>query len=424
MSPQEIASKATPGFKYPLERSVTDEDVIDAVSRIERTSGLAELKVLAYAIHLGVLEPGEFSRRLGENDAILKTMHSFIARLPAVDSDRVAELLSHGMAGYHGRVFGNNQDEGWAFTLFDALHESGYTDLLKLFVSEDPARIGIRWATQGSLNVALASRVVATWAEIGDALHVAAAGFLVLASVDSEISGYESMIDITLLAPLPRAIITGRVMGNLLMRSRNPNQSDESARRRNDLLARLTPAISSWMQTPADLRKFVYGASVRNEAELVAFLLTLPLQPRVKHIAAGEGDTLLKRAFQRVSTRVELEERQLMYVAGWMINPLANTALAIRMGPERFEEFLDNLAVDEYTHDFDYSLYLNDRVRAILLCAIGAVVAKINGEESVGKMARETAALLSVLPAGSVTVFGDEALAQLENDFDVTLPSQ
>lgn len=424
MSPQEIASSATPSFKYPLERPVTDEDVVDAVSRIERASDLAELKVLAYAVHLGVLEPGEFSRRLGETDAVLQTMHSFLARLLAIDSDRVAELLSHGMAGYQGRVFGNSQDEGWALTLFDALHESGYAHWLKLFVPEDPARIGIRWATQGSLSAADASRVVATWAAIGDALHVAAAGFLVLASIDSEIAGHGSVIDITVLAPLPRAVIGGRVIGNLLMRNRNPNQLDEFARRRNDLIARLTPAISSWMQTPADLRKFVHGAGVRNEEELVAFLLTLPLDPGVKRVAEGQGDALLRHAFQRVSTRVELEERQLMYVAGWMINPLANTALAIRIGPERFEEFLDNLAFDEYAHDFDYSLYLNDRVRAILLCAIGAIVAKVNTEETIGDMAHETAALLSRLPAGSVTVFGDEALAQLESDFDVTLPSQ
>jgi hypothetical protein len=163
---------------------------------------------------------------------------------------------------------------------------------------------------------------------------------------------------------------------------------------------------------------------VRNDEELVSFLLSLPLDPRIKQVAEVEGDDLLRRAFQRISKRVELEERQLMYVAGWMINPLANTALAIRLGPERFEEFLDNLAVDEYTHDFDHSLYLNDRVRAILLCAIGAIVAQINGEESIGELTSEAAALLRRLPPGSVTVFGDEALAQLVSDFGVLLPSQ
>jgi hypothetical protein len=272
--------------------------------------------------------------------------------------------------------------------------------------------------------VADASRVVATWTTLVDALHVAAAGFLVLASIDSEIAGYGSMIDITALDPLPRAVISGRVVANLMMRNRNPNRLDEVALRLNDLIARLATAISSWIETPAYLRKFVHNAGVRNEEELVAFLLTLPLDPRVKREAEVEGDALLRRAFQRVTTRVELDERQLMYVAGWMINPLANTALSIRLRPERFEEFLDNLAFDEYAYDFDHSLYLNDRVRAILLCAIGAIVAKVNGEESIGEMAHEAVTLLRRLPVGSVTVFGKEALAQLETDYDITLPSQ
>ncbi len=133
----------------------------------------------------------------------------------------------------------------------------------------------------------------------------------------------------------------------------------------------------------------------------------------MKREAEVEGDALLGRAFQRVSTRVELDERKLMYVAGWMINPLANTALSIRLGPERFDEFLDNLAFDEYAYDFDHMLYLNDRVRAILLCAIGAIVAKVNSEESIGEMAREAVTLPRRLPAGSVTVLSAEALAQL-----------
>jgi hypothetical protein len=424
MTPQEIASKATPGFKYPLERSVTDEDVIDAVSRIVRTSDLAELKVLAYAVHLGVLEPREFSQRLGDTDAVLQTMQSFLAGLPAINSDRIVELLSHRMAGYQGRPFGNNQNEGWALTLFDALFEARFSDWTKLFVPEDPARIGIRWATQGILSSSDASRVVGTWTAIGDALHIAAAGFLVLASINSEVAGYGSMIDIAALPPIPRAIIAGRVVSDLLMRARNPNQLDDFARRLNDLVTRLTPALVSWMQTPADLRTFVHGAGMRNAEELIAFLLTLPLQPRVKREAIGEGDALLGRAFKRVSTRVELEERQLMYVAGWMINPLASTALSIPMGKERFEEYLGNLAFDEYAHDFDYPLYLNDRARAILLCAIGAIVAKVNNDEVIGEMAREVADLLNRLPAGATTVFSDDARGHIESEYGIALPSQ
>ena len=419
----EIATNATPRFRYPVERLFTDENVIEAVSRINKASNLAELQTLAYAVHVGVLEPNQFSRRLGETDAVLRTIHMFLASLAAVDSARVAELLSHS-AGYGGRVFGNSQGEGWAFTLFDALHESNYPDWSELFVAEDPACIGIRWATQGTLDVADASRVVAMWAAIGDALHVAAAGFLVLESVDSEVAGHGSMIDITLLDPLPRAVIGGRVIADLLMRGRNLNQPAELARRRNELIARLSPAVDSWMQTPNDLRKFLRGARVRNEEQLVAFVLTLPLQPRLRQAAAVEGDALLRRAFQRVSTRAELEERQLMYIAGWMINPLAHTALSIRMRPELFADFLENLAFDEYAHDFDYELYLNDRVRAILLCAIGAVVAKLNGDLDVGRLACSAAELLRHLPAGAVSVFDDDGLAQLRDDYDITLPSR
>jgi hypothetical protein len=418
---EEIASKATPRFRYPIEPPVRNDDVFAAASGIESATNLIDLKVLAYAIHVGAMEPDEALHRLGDPCLVLETMRSMLEALPAIESERMAETLSHGTAGYHGRVFGNNQEEGWALTLFDMLHDCRFAKRIDVFGSSDPARIGVRWAVQGILTEEEASCLVGIWAAKGDALHIAAAGFLVLASVDTELGGHGSMVNIAHLPRLPRAIIGGRVLGDLYTRRRNSYQTGEFARRREDLIDRLKIEVPKWVEVPEDIRKFVHSG-VRNEQDLVSFLLTLPLGERLRRVAGTEADELLKHAFQRVQTRAQLDERELMYVAGWMINPLAHAAVSIRMSVELFHDLLDNLAFDEYAHDFDYTLYLNDRPRAILLSAIGAIASVENSEPDLAAEARAAADVLRKLPAG-VGRFGDDFVAELESRYGLVLPT-
>jgi hypothetical protein len=421
ISGEEIVSKATPRFASPIKRPVRNDDVVAAASRIKAATNLIDLKVLAYAIYVGVMEPDEALHRLGEPHSVLGTLSSMLEALPGIDDERITEMLSHGAAGYHGPVFANSQEEGWAFALFDMLHDCGFAKWLDVFNSADPARIGIRWATQGNLAKAEADRLVRIWAAKGDALHIAAASFLVLASVDNELGGHGLMIDIAELARLPRAIIGGRVLSDLYARRRNSYQTGEFARRSEDLIERLKLDVSKWLEVPEDVRKFVRSGTV-NEQDLISFLLTLPLVERLRRVADTEADELLKRAFQRVQTRAQLKERQLMYVAGWMINPLAHAAVSIRMGVDFFRDLLDNLAFDEYAHDFDYALYLNDRPRAILLCAIGAIVSVVNSEPQLIVEARAAADALRKLPAG-VGKFGVEFVAEFEANYGLQLPT-
>ena len=418
---EEIAFKATPRFRYSLERPVQDDEVFAAASGIESATTITDLKVLAYATHIGVMEPDAVLHRLGDPDLVVAAVQSMLEALPAIDSERIAQMLSHGAAGYSGPVAGNSQDEGWAFTLFDMLQECGFADWLDVFDSVDPARIGIRWAVQGTLTEVQTARVVQIWASKQDALHIAAAGFLVLASVDGELSGRGLMIGIADLARLPRAIIAGQVLSDLYTRRRNSYQTGEFAQRRENLIERLKDEVPKWIEAPQELRKFVHSG-VRNEQDLVSFLLTLPLDVRLRRTATTEADELLKRAFQRVETRAQLEERQLMYVTGWMLNPLAHAAVSIRLSAEFFHDLLDNLAFDEYARDIDYQLYLNDRSRAILLCAIGAIVSVVNSEPDVAAEARRATDVLWTMPAG-VSKFGDDVVAEIKSKYGLELPT-
>src|SRR5665213_80265 len=124
ISRDEIASNATPAFRYPLERLFSDEDVAVAARRVEAATSLVDLKVLAYANHIGAMTPDEALRKLGEPRAVVDTLRSMLKSLGVVDQRRLTEALSGGAAGYSGRATANNQSEGWALTLFDLLHQS------------------------------------------------------------------------------------------------------------------------------------------------------------------------------------------------------------------------------------------------------------------------------------------------------------
>lgn len=425
MDKERIVCLATPHFAYPLERAVSHDDVTAAVENIEAVSGILDLKIIGYALHLGVVTPEIARAKLGTPERTIELVANELRHLPPVDVERVTETLRTAATGYSGPVTRtNSQDEGWAFTVLDALHDCSFekmTDVLN--AEDDPAAVGIRWTVKGLLSSEQTNEVVHMWAQRGDALHVEAARFLVACTVEYELDGVGQMVPIDALPRIPRAVIAGRVLGDLLNHPLDPERFAERERRRRDLITRLAQEVPQWIELPADLRNFV-GAANRSDDDLIAFILSLPLSSRAMSHAKDQGHQLLQRAFQRVTSRSQLRGNVLPYITGWTLRPLARAAVSIGIGVEYYRDLVNNLAFDEFTHDTDSELYLNDRKRAIALAAVGAIVARhAERSEEIGTEARAVADILASLPDERVEVLTADVLEELEHDYGVRLPS-
>lgn len=421
---ERIVALATPHFAYPLERPIADDEVAAVVENMGTASHVVDLKVLGYALHLGVVTPEAARAKLGAPERTVELIANELRRLPPIDVSRVTETLRTAATGHSGPVTRtNSQEEGWAFTVLDGLHECSFERIADVLnVESDPAALGIRWTVQGLLSSHQTSEVVHMWAERGDALHVEAARFLVSCTVENEIAGMGQMVTIDALPRIPRAVISGRVLGDLLNRPLDPQRFADREKRRVDLIMRLAQDVPRWIELPADLRSFI-GSANHSDDDLIAFILSLPLSPRALREARTHAHQLLRRAFQRVTSRSQLRANLLPYITGWTLQPLARAAVSIGIGLEYYCELVNNLAFDEFARDTDFELYLNDRRRAIVLAAIGAIVARESPNSTqIGDEARAVAEVLASFPDEGVEVLAAGIIEELERDYAIHLP--
>jgi len=424
MSMERIVALATPRFAHPLERPVPDDDVAAAASQTQTAKRVVDLKVIAYALHIGVLSPEDASAKMAQPEVMIRWIANILRCLTSIDQDRLAESIERADVGYSGPVHGNSQEEGWAFTILDAFHDCSFARLADVLNLDDPAEIGLRWTVQGLLPRDHTSAVVHLWAERGDALRVAAARFLVACSVEAEITGVGQMISISALPRVPRAIIAGRILSDLLARGYDSYRAPECEQRRVKLILQLSADVPQWIEVPTDLRAFIDAAQVR-DIDLIAFVLSLPLAPRALREARNQADELLRRAFQKITTRGQLKQNLQLYITGWMLASLTRAAISISIGPEYYRSLVNNLAFDEYARDVDFELYLNDRQRAILLAAIGVMVsANVADSGDIRAEAESVARILSGLPEEKVEVLTASVVAEFSREYAIEIPSR
>ena len=120
------------------------EDARSAVAGVTKATSLDDLKVLAYALHVGATSEEDIRGRVtGEDGARL--LADSLSALPAIPKKDVASSLPSFYAGYVGRLRGRTVDEGWALAVLEMLLVCDPAELRPLFEADDPSFFTIRW---------------------------------------------------------------------------------------------------------------------------------------------------------------------------------------------------------------------------------------------------------------------------------------
>ncbi len=420
---QRIVNDAAPHFEYALTPPVPDDEARKAALAITDARSLQDLQVLAYARYYGAIEWHEAMDRVNDCARVAEVLRDYLRGLDSVDDDAMTQALSGNRAAYSARARGGSAAEGWAFAIFDLLHDARSSAWLQTLSIDDPARIAIRWCLQGEISGGDLDSVVWKCAAIGDALHIAAAGTLAEQSMDAELNGLGFMTQLAALPRIPRAAISGRVLSRLLQEHHLTHGLEEYARRARNLIQRLTFEASQWIQAPTDLKQAFKGSE--KDDRVLCLLLSLPLPGNVRKAGTDIAQNVLWRSFARIERFEDIRLQVMPYIGGWTLETLAQCAIEIDLQSSMFDQFVENLRCDEFSHDYSYELYLYDRIRAIVLVALGAIVASEGSSRDKALLEKSRAIIsrLSLLPAGAVEVFATDMRVELDKQYGIVVPA-
>lgn len=408
-----------PYYKYG-EKDVTPDEVRSAALGICEVRSLDDLKVLAYARYTGALETEALSDRLTGNARLSDLIRGLLSTLNPIDQELMLKSVGGHYSGYSGIFRGRTGAEGWTVALLTLIHECDPDRLRELLDANDPGFLLLRWALNAVWDSAGIEIAVRAWAVRNDALYLAAAALLVWRSAESTINTGSGLVPLADIDHVPRIVICRSIIARLAAWRIHAQWSEERSKRLSVVLETLSQFVAEDMQARPDVKRFAEGDRDGDDLHLIPFLLSLSLEPKVRNHVRGSAEETLKRVFGRVADIDPMTSSAYPHVAQWMLNPLASMAISLPMSAPLFESLIHELRWDEFAYAFAHSHYLVDRPRALVLCAIGAIVATVQNDSDLHAAVEQLSSALGSLPP-THSVLTPEVLEQLRDRFGLSI---
>jgi hypothetical protein len=418
--------------------TVSEDEVEELQQHLEAAPGPwasrpADLKVLAFLLYT-VGQSERLMRLVSPAGEIEQEAAMLLSGLRPLEGWEIERISQATISGYLDHTFARDRAEGWAIAVLDLLAWVAPQRIVDL-VEHDKASLIPRYVITHGLPLDLWPTLTGTLLGTSDKPSRSAAFVLADWSFERRRRSPDDKTFDAILSAVDRdariAILVKAVAS--CYRVLIQPLRDEMRRMESEAFDYILAELKKTVESAADVRAAV--SEGKYELLILAVLSTLGLKQKATNEARRLGEQLYREAFSPateedlpgVGRRIDIvafPKPQAPpirpYIAQESLNLLKLVGKCVPLTADRFEELAENLQCDDLARDLDYSLYLFDRRRAILLAAFGALVG-VAGDTTLHGRARAYTEFLHRLPAGTA-VFSEEYHSQLSSETNIPLP--
>lgn len=418
--------------------TLSEDEVEEILQHLEAASGPwasrpADFKALAFLLY-AVGQSERLARLASPIGEIEQEAAKLLATLRPLDAAEAEQISQSTILGYLSQFTTRDRNEGWTTAVLDLLAwiaPQRIADLLEC----DKASLIPRYVVTHGLPLDLWPTLTATL--LGRSDGVSRSSAFVLADwsferrraleVDPTFGAILSAVDRN-----AKIAILAKAAASCYRRLIQPLQ-EEMRRVESETFDFILAELKKTVDSAADVRAAVREG--KYELLILAVLATLGLKQKATNEARQLGEQLYRDAFSP-ATEEDLPGAQRRidivafpapqpppvrpYIAQESVNLLTIVGKSVPLTADRFEELSQQLHCDDLTRDLDFTLYLFDRRRAVLLVAFGALVGASKDTTLYG-LARTYAEFLHRLPCGT-EVFSEEYCSQISSETSISLP--
>jgi hypothetical protein len=418
--------------------TLSEDEVEELLQHLEAASGPwasrpADLKALTFLLYT-VGQSERLMRLVSPAGEIEQEATKLLGALRPLDAREVEQISQATILGYLSHSFARDRAEGWATAVLDLLAWVAPQRIVDL-VEHDKASLIPRYVVTHGLPLELWPTLTGTLLRRSDEPSRSAAFVLADWSFERRRRSQGDPTFDAILTAVDRSAriaILAKAVASCYRRLIQPLQ-EEIRQTESEAFDLIQAQLKKNVESAADVRAAVREG--KYELLILAVLATFGLRQKATDEARQLGEKLYRDAFSPATEEdlpgaarridiVALPKAQSPpvrpYIAQESINLLKIVGQTVPLSADRFEELAQNLQCDDLARDLDYSLYLFDRRRAVLLAAFGALVGAAT-DATLHDRARGYAKSLTRLPSGTA-VFSEEYRTQLSSETNIDLP--